>query len=93
MKQQKMYFKTTLHLIELRSLNSNCTQIFTNANPTASTNHKSTYTASFYARKPESFTANIYARNTLGFLEKLKWKWSSGQRIWLGNERFEFDVY
>ena len=21
------------------------------------------------------------------------WRWSSGQRVWLGNERFEFDAY
>ena len=36
---------------------------------------------------------SIIKKNKKNKLHDCTWRWSSGQRVWLGNERFEFDAY
>ena len=69
--QQNMYSKNILALNRATPSKAKIrTQIITNVNLATLANHKSNYTASFYARKPETFTASIYARNTLDYYNK-----------------------
>ena len=60
-------------------------KIFANANLAALANHKSNQTASFYARKPESFTASIYARNALRLLKQLEWKITTLRDVYIAS--------